>query len=626
MFTDIVGYARISQANESLALELLEEHRTILRPTFSVYGGTEVKTIGDAFLIEFRSALEAVSCAVELQKKMAERNAKVELSHALEMRIGVHVGDVVHTRGDIYGDAVNVASRIAPLAEPGGVCISQQVYDQVRNKVPVRFEKAGDFGLKNIDVPLAIYKVVLADRGVAGMGERVSRERLAVLPLVSMSQDPNDEYFADGITEELIWKLSELEGLKVIARTSVMGYKKKDKKVSEIASELRVGSVIEGSVRKAGDRVRISVQLVDAGTEEHLWSSKYDGKLDDIFAIQTDVAVKVAAALSATIFPGSRRRDTSSIEAYTLYLRARQSWYDITEEGLRSVLDFLQRAIAKDPEYARAYASLAEVKHRLAFMGYEDFGKMAQDAEAAAVRALELDPQLAEAHTSMAEVHSMLDRFDAALLEAETAVRINPNLSEAYMVLGGMESLTRTAREAAMMYKKACELDPLSPWPAEMLASAARWSGDPVQADEALERMRELSPDIAKTYLIIADHLMEKREFEEAQRMVDQARVEDPNEPMTKVSQALLFALTGRRDEAEAELGRIPDTGNMFFRSNGTFLVRTALGDFDEAFESLTGLAEAHSWPASIRIDPFYSALRRDPRFAEFCKTVGIRP
>ncbi len=302
MFTDIVGYTHMSQANESLALEVLQEHQRLIRSTFAAHGGTEVKTMGDAFLVEFMSALEAVECAVEMQRKMGERNASAPPSRKVELRIGIHVGDVVHGPGDIYGDAVNVASRIEPLAEHGGICISQQVFDQIRNKISFKIDKVGDVKLKNVELPLGVYKIDLTGSSASSDESSLPKERLAVLPFVNISPDPSDEYFADGLTEELITKLSEIWGLKVIARTSVMGYKRKDKKVSEISTELGAGSIIEGSVRKAGDRVRISVQLVDARTEEHLWSSNYDSKLDDIFAVQSDVASKVAASLSAEFF------------------------------------------------------------------------------------------------------------------------------------------------------------------------------------------------------------------------------------------------------------------------------------------------------------------------------------
>jgi adenylate cyclase len=625
MFTDIVGYTHLSQTNESLALELLQEHRRLLRPTFTAHGGTEVKTIGDAFLVEFKSALEAVICAVEMQKKMGERNSEALPSRKLELRIGIHVGDVVHGPDDIYGDAVNVASRIEPLAEPGGVCISQQVFDQIRNKTGLDIDKVGDVKLKNIDLPLGVYKINMTGSRRSSDEHMGPRERLAVLPFVNISPDPSDEYFADGLTEELISKLSEIKGLKVIARTSVMGYKRKDKKVSEIATELGVGSIIEGSVRKAGDRVRISVQLIDSRTEAHLWSSNYDNKLNDIFAIQSDVASKVAASLSAGFF-SRETKDTNDIEAYTLYLRAVQLSYETTEASGKETVSLLQRAVSKDPTFARAYASLADAWHWLAVNGYEDFLAMANNAEKNAVKALELSPGLAEAHSAMAGVHSLFDRFGAALDEAEVAVRINPNLSETYMSLGILDSIMRTPREALLMFRRAYELDPLSIAACEMLASVASWAGEDGQARDVLARMREFNPKNSRVYLCIADYHMEKKDFDEAQKMVNVARGLSPGEPMIAGSQGLLFALAGKRKEAEDVLKEIRASRNESFRLYGELWIQTALGNLDEAFEVLMRQAETHSWPATIRIDPLFAEMRKDLRFLEFCRKVGIKP
>ncbi len=626
MFTDIVGFTRLSQTNESLALELLEEHRGLLRAQFIAHGGIEVKTIGDAFLVEFKSALDALLCAVEIQKTMGEHNKLADPSRRVDLRIGIHVGDVVGGSGDIHGDAVNVASRIEPLAEPGGVCISQQVFDQVRNKSALKIEKMGSVELKNVDLPVEVYRIVMTRRGPSDAGHSGPSKRLAVLPFVNISPDSSDEYFADGLTEELITKLSDLRDLKVIARTSVMSYKRKEKKVSEIARELDVGSIIEGSVRKAGSKIRISVQLIDARTEEHLWSSNYDSELNDIFAIQSDVASKVAGSLSAGFFSRDAQRDTSDIEAYTLYLRAKQLSYETSEASMRETVALLQRAISKDPTFARAYAGLSNAWHMLAVSGYEDFGAMANNAEAAAVKALELDPGLAEAHSAMAGVHSMLDRFDAELVEAEVAVRINPNLSEAYMSLGVVDSIMHTPHEALSMFRRAYELDPLSPGPGEMLAATASWVGEDGQAREVLTRLKEFNPKNPKIYLSIADYHMEKKDFGEAQKMVDVARGLSPDEPMIAVSQSLLFALAGKRKEAEGLLEGVLANENESFRLNAELLVQAALGNLDEAFRVLMRQAETHSWPFSIRFDPLFAQMRKDPRFPDFCRKVGIRP
>jgi adenylate cyclase len=625
MFTDMVGYTHLSQANESLALELLQEHQRLLRGSFMAHGGTEVKTMGDAFLVEFMSAVEAVVCAVEMQKKMFERNAGAPPSRKIELRIGIHVGDVVHGHGDIYGDAVNVASRIEPLAEPGGVCISQQVFDQIRNKTSLGIVKVGDVKLKNVDLPMGVYKINLTEARGSGEGPSLPKERLAVLPFVNISPDPSDEYFADGLTEELITKLSEISGLKVIARTSIMSYKRKEKKVSEIAGELGVGTIIEGSVRKAGNAIRVSVQLVDARTEEHLWASNYDSRMDDIFAVQSDVASRVAASLSAGFFSQKTRKDTNDVGAYTLYLRAKQLSYETTEAGMKETVALFERAISRDPTFARAYAGLADAWHMLAVTGYEDFAAMAANAEIAAAKAVELDPGLAEAHSAMAGVHSMLDRFDAALVEAEAAVQINPNVSEAYMSLGTLDIILRTSGEALQMFRKAYELDPLSPGAGEMLASTATWAGEYEEALDVLGRLREFNPREPKVYLRIADFYMDTKDFGEAQKMVDAARSLGPGEPMIVVSQALLFALTGRRDEAEEGLKEILANENESFRLNGALWVQAALGNLDEAFRALMRQAETHSWPSTIRSDPLYAKMRKDPRFLEFCRKVGIK-
>jgi adenylate cyclase len=263
----MVGFTSLTQRQEDIALKLLEEHRKILRPVFETYKGRVVKTIGDAFLAEFESALNATNCAVEIQRILHDLNLARSEHNKILVRIGIHAGDVVQREGDLYGDAVNIASRVEPLAAPGGICITEQVYLEVRNKIPYQITKLSPQSLKNISYPMEIYEIVLPWLAQAGEERAVARfpkTRLAVLPFVNISPDPNDAYFAGGITEEIINSLSNLRGLRVIARTSISKYKDHSRSISEIARELQVGSLVEGSVRKFGDRVRVTAQLIDA--------------------------------------------------------------------------------------------------------------------------------------------------------------------------------------------------------------------------------------------------------------------------------------------------------------------------------------------------------------------------
>jgi adenylate cyclase len=582
--------------------------------------------MGDAFLVEFRSALDAVLCAVEMQTKMRLRNEEALVpERKLELRIGIHVGDVVHGKGDIYGDAVNLAARIEPLAEPGEVCISQQVFDQIRNKTSFEINKLGDVALKNVDLPVGVYRINPDEGGKSEEEARSSRlERLCVLPFVNISSDPGDEYFADGLTEELITKLSEVSGLKVIARTSAMSYKRKEKKVSEIARELRVDSIIEGSVRKAGNRVRITVQLVDARSEEHLWSSKYDSELNDIFAIQGDVAAKVAESLSAGFFSDAGRTETKDIEAYTLYLKAMHLREESTERGIKEAITLFERATLRDPKFARAYAGLAGAWGAMGAIGYADFAPAVSKVEAAARKALDLDPGLAESHSAMAKAHFMTDRFDAALKESEMAIRINPNDADSHLSLGILYTMLRGVEAALDEFKRAYELDPLSVAHAEMLALAAGLAGEETLEWDVLTRIKEFNPENPRVYISIAEYHMEKRNFDEAQRCVDIARGIGPDEPGVRLAQGEIYALSGRRGDAEQVLKEIQSDEKESVRLAGQLVLQVALGNLDEAFKALSRQAELHSWPYLITADPFYAEMRKDPRFKEFRRRAGL--
>lgn len=290
MFTDIAGYTALSQKNEALALKLLKEHRKVIRPFITKHKGKEIKTIGDAFLVEFASALDAIRCAYEIQQSLHEKNESRVPEKQIAVRIGIHLGDVVHDEKDVYGDAVNVASRIEPLAEAGGISLSEQVYHQIRNKFEFPLVSLGRKNLKNVELPVEVYKIVLPWMNEEREEVNYDKRRIAVLPFANISPDPNDEYLADGLTEELITRLAKMSGLKTIARTSVLPYKNKEMSIEDIARELKVGTIVEGSVRRAGDKLRLTVQLIDSQSSEHLWAETYDRDLKNVFEIQSDIA------------------------------------------------------------------------------------------------------------------------------------------------------------------------------------------------------------------------------------------------------------------------------------------------------------------------------------------------
>ncbi len=625
MFTDLVGYTSLSQKNEALAVELLGEHRELMRPFFPKHGGREVKTIGDSFLVEFASALEAVRCAVEMQQSLHEHNSNRPADRSLGARVGIHLGDVIHSESDVYGDAVNVASRIEPLADAGGVCISQQVYDSIRNKTDLTLTGLGKRELKNVELPLAVYKISMPWEEPTRKSQAGPRERLAVLPFVNISPDPNDEFFADGLTEEMIAKLSDVRGLKVIARTSVMNYKKKEKNISDIGKELGVGTIVEGSVRKAGNKIRVTVQLIDAGTEEHLWASNYDKELDDIFAIQSDIAINVASSLSKKFFSTKAQKDTDDVEAYTFYIRAMQLYHERTEGSLREALELLTKAVSRDPGFVRAHAGMALTWTLMAFRGFENFSVITEKGELAAKKALELGPEVAEAHAAMAQICWSQDRFEESVAEAKKAVELNPNLADSYYEMGSALAAINL-REAVIAQEKAYELDPLSLRVMDQLAELYRSAGRFDDATRVLRRMLQLNPRDRRTYEAFFGHYLWVGDYPKAQEMMDKALEMGMPEPTTKAYQGVLYALMGRRKEAEGVLDLFNAEKKESVRLYGQLHLNAALGNMDAAFDSLMREAVIHSWPYLIKYTPLFADMRKDPRFNEFCKAVGIPP
>ena len=626
MYTDIVGYTSLSQKSESLAMQLLEMHRGIVRPFFTKHNGREVKTIGDAFLVEFTSALEAVRCAFDIQQSMHEMNLGRSPEKLIQLRIGIHVGDVIHRQNDVYGDAVNIASRIVPLAMPGGVCVSRQVYDQIRNKFEFPLASLGVKELKNVAGPIEAFRVVTPWEGSDYSQPGLAANRLAVLPFVNMSPDPQDAFLADGITEEIISTTSRIQDLNVISRTTVMRYKQTTKSTTEIGRELSAGKLLEGSVRRSGNRLRIAVQLLDAEKDQHIWAENYDRELQDIFAVQSDVANNVASHLSKGITKAVEGKDTDDIEAYSLYIRAMQLSHESTETSLGEAAGLYEEAVARDSHFSRAYAGLARALFYLGSMGHEEWVTILQKMEAAARKAVELGPGRAESHVALAYFCTAADRYQDCIYEAQEAIRINPNLSEAHSVLGNTLASQGRLDEALVSLRRAYELDPLLFDAGLMLGSVALIAGRDDEALEVLTRMREFFPANPRVFGALAGFYRSRNDFTRALEMNDQGQRLAPGDLWLKQQQGVLYALTGRREEATRQLEELSREGSRMMQLTAQLFINTALGNIDEAFNALMKAAESHAWYWLIKTDPPFEPLRKDPRFAEFCKKVGLPP
>jgi len=680
MFTDMVGYSALAQRNEALALELLAAHQAYLRPLFVHHGGHVIKTTGDGFLVEFSSALQAVRCAVAAQTAMVEQNETVPRERRIQIRIGLHVGDVEVRDGDVFGDGVNIAARVEPLADAGGVCITGPVFDQVCNKIDEPLEQLRLPELKNITTPIKVYRVVLpwthgapaasrrnvgarswmrltlvtlagvllvaagaiawrqrqtaatspaASPAPAPAASGDARKSIAVLPFVNMSSDRENEYFSDGITEDLITALSKMSGLHVAARTSSFAFKGKNDDIKKIGEQLHVDAVLEGSVAKAGNHVRITAQLIDTANGYHLWSESYDRELADIFAIRTQVAETVAKALQVKLAAGESQtlgqKPTEDVEAYQLYLKGRHA--AATYADPVAAMRYLQQAIARDPNYAMAYNGLAYYY----FSGTDGLfagSECLPRARVAAEKALALDPSLAEPHTWLGAVHWWYDHdYTAARREFEKAIAMQPDLASAHQVYGWFLVATGEVDAGLAASRRAVELDPLSSetntWLGINLYLARRY-------DEAITQLRiaaDASPDYNYAHLFLGRAYARSARFSQAVAELHTA-----------------IELRGGV-EAESALGRAHadagDTGkatevltHLRAQRSDTFVsdaflatVHVGLRQFDEAFAALERAAEERSYYVGWwKVDPDLDPLRADPRFAQLLKKVGLEP
>ncbi|MFQ5954079.1 MAG: adenylate/guanylate cyclase domain-containing protein [Kiloniellales bacterium] len=466
---DVAGYTRLMGRDEEGTLAALTAHRIdLIEPCIAEHRGRVFKTTGDGLLAEFASVVDAVRCAVAEQDGMRERNTEVPENRRIEFRIGVNLGDVIVQDDDVFGDGVNVAARLEGLAEPGGVCVSDMVHQGIRSKLDLSFDDLGPQRVKNVGDPVRAFRVGHGDPFSSGEGDAPplpAKPSIAVLPFDNISGDPQQEYFSDGITEDIITELSKISGLFVIARHSAFTYKGQSVTLKQVGQDLGVRYVLEGSVRKAGNRLRITAQLIDAATDHHLWAERYDRNLEDIFAVQEEVARSVASALAVALKPEEgerlRRPPTDNIEAYDIYLGTRATLWPPTRENILTARNAYRRITEIDPSFAGGHAGLSMTHSFAVMFGHSE--RPEEDARVAmemAQRAVALDDQFAQAYSALGLVHTVTGQHDEGVVCARRAVDLQPGDADAQTFSAITQFFAGQAEGAYEAITTALRLDP----------------------------------------------------------------------------------------------------------------------------------------------------------------------
>ena len=690
MFTDMVGYSALAQRDDKVALELLEEHRRLLREIFPRFHGTEIKTIGDAFLVEFGSALEAAQCAIEIQRTLAKRNHDVTPDRRIELKIGIHIGDVIHRDGDVYGDGVNIASRIEQLAGAGGICVSTDVERQIRNALEARFEKFGSADLKNIKLPMDLFRIVLPwEKGAESPAALTSKKlpllvpaavlvilallagwwwmqrssknqqpvpahalpaaptntpdqkSVAVLSFVNLSDDKGSEYFSDGVSEELLTVLQKIPGMHVAARTSAFSFKGKNATAQEIGQKLGVAYLVDGSVRKSGEAVRIAARLTRADTGEEVWSENFTRDLKDVFAVQTELAETIVAQVRDRLtgnttdsadkqkiqaeVQAAEKGGTKNVEAHQLYLQGRFYENRHSAKGIDEALAAYQRAVELDPQFALAWAGVARANiwycNFATEGGLKSFDAHLSAGREATARALAIEPDLPDGlfARSMIQVNFDFD-WKGAGETLRKALVLAPQDPELLAEAGNLATARGEMTPAFDFYRRAVAADPVN-------AQARSYLGGYLAVAKQYEEARaeyalaiELNPAAPYSHAGIGSAYLLEGKLEEAAR----ATQADTAEWARLTVMACVYWSQKRIPESDAALAQLIKSSaeTAAYQVADVYAYR---GDKDRAFEWLErARRQRDAGLPGLRTDPYLANLQGDPRWNAFLRTMGL--
>ena len=628
MFTDIAGYTALMSKDEQKALALLQKNRDLQKSLAEKHNGEFLKEMGDGTLLCFQSALDAVNCAMEIQEAVKEDSD-------LNLRIGIHLGDIVFKDGDVFGDGVNVASRIEALAEAGGIYISEEVYRSIRNQPEIDAVFVGEKMLKNIDSPVKVYTLLSEsfperqNESPAASPDKAKEKSIAVLPFTDMSPQKDQEYFCEGMAEELINALTKVARLQVASRTSAFQFKGKGYDISEIGKKLNVQSVMEGSIRKAGNKLRITAQLVDVSDGYHLWSEKYDRDLEDVFAIQDEISLKIVENLKVKLLEKDKakllRRYTEDQVAYDLYLKGRYFWNRRYEGGLQKAIENFNQTIKKDSSHAPAYSGIAD---SLSILGL--FWLPPRDvfprAKSAAQKAIEIDETLAEGHASLGWILFVYDwDWTAAEREFKRAIELDPRYALSHMWYAILLSQMGRFEEAMVHRKRALEIEPVS-LIINACSALVLWTNR--QYGEAIKqgvKAVEMDPNFLLSYWYLSLGYNGKGMWKECIAALEKAVTLSGNSTFFLGAIGFAYAKSGQKEKAQKILCRLKELSKTKYNSPiNEALIFMGLDEKDQMFEYLEKAYNERSFMIpGLKVAPVYDNVRPDPRYLELLKKLG---